>query len=217
MTINYTNTEWNGKKVIIGETGLDDDSPVNLLIGFHGADSTPENMLIHGNRLSLSNTVMLFPEAPVDAGKGLWSWWADGPRQNEAVKEFLGYTNEMIDRARNHLAGKVNEDRLRICLWGFSQGGAASLVYALLGSHPLYKVASVCGFLPEIPDDTAKNSPTTIMGIFGANDEVVPSFLADHALKEMKNHGHTLTAKETDQGHEINPQNLQDLSEFFAS
>lgn len=215
MTVQYTNAQWNGKKVIIGETALDGATPVNLLIGFHGADSTPENMLIHGNRLSLKNTLMVFPEGPVDAGKGLWSWWANGPRQKEAVTHFLGYTTTILDQALEYSRDKIKEDKLRTCLWGFSQGGAASLVYALFGSHPVYKVASICGFLPEMPD-TPKNVPTTILGIYGANDDVVPSFLADYALDEMKNHGHHTTTRETSQGHEVNAQNLQEVSQFFS-
>ena len=84
------------------------------------------------------------------------------------------------------------------------------------GSPPLHKVASICGFLPELPDDASyQPSPVNILGIYGANDDVVPSFLADHALDEMKAKSHQLTARETQQGHEISPENLQDLSDFF--
>jgi len=71
MKIQYQNTLWNNKKVIIGEPDLDLSKPVNLLIGFHGAGSTAENMLVQGNRLKLDNTLLIFPEGPVDAGEGL--------------------------------------------------------------------------------------------------------------------------------------------------
>ena len=216
MPIQYKNAEWNSKKVIIGETELDREGPVNLLIGFHGADSTPENMLIHGNRLKVHNTVLIFPEGPVDAGKGLWSWWTDGPRQEVTVQGFLDYTKGIIDQALDYIIPKVPENRIRTCLWGFSQGGAASLVYALMGSHPIHKVASICGFLPEI--SAPKNppqKPATILGVYGLNDEVVPAFLAEYALDEMKNQGHPLTVRETDQGHEVKSKNLQEVSDFF--
>jgi len=218
MAVNYKNTEWQGKKVIIGETELDMEKPINLLIGFHGADSTPENMLIHGNRLQLKNALLVYPEGPVDAGKGLWSWWEDGPRQKQTVTEFIKYTSQTVDEAHRHFSEKIPESSLRICLWGFSQGGAASLVYTLFGSHSLHRVASICGFLPEIPDDApSQRAVVDILGIFGANDEVVPSFLADYALDEMKAKGHQLTAKETQQGHEISKDNLQELTDFFNS
>ena len=216
MAVNYKNTEWQRKKVILGETELAPGKPVNLIIGFHGADSTPENMLIHGNRLNLENALMVYPEGPVDAGKGLWSWWEDGPRQKQSVTEFVKYASEMVDEAHRHFSGKISGNPIRTCLWGFSQGGAASLVYTLFQAHPLHKVASICGFLPEMPDEPADQSAiVNILGIFGTNDDVVPSFLADHALDEMKTRGHQLTVKETPQGHEINPDNLQDLTEFF--
>ncbi len=218
MSIKYTNAEWQGKKVIIGETDLDPARPANLLLGFHGAESTPENILVHGNRLRLKNAVMVYPEGPVDAGEGLWSWWEDGPRQKEAVIRFLQYTAQTIEQAHRHLAGNFPDAQFRTCLWGFSQGGAASLVYTLFGSHPLHKVASVCGFLPEIPEEAAQQ-PTAvdILGIYGMNDDIVPSFLADHALDEMKAKGHKLTARETRQGHEVNQENLKDISDFFNS
>ena len=67
MSRNYKTTEWNNKKGLLGEGPLDPNKPVKILIGFHGAESTPENMLIHGNRLQLENTFMLFPEGPVDS------------------------------------------------------------------------------------------------------------------------------------------------------
>jgi predicted esterase len=217
MTVHYKNTQWNNKKVIVGESELNPDQPPLLLIGFHGADSTPENMLIHGNKLKLSNTVFVYPEGPTDAGEGLWSWWKDGPRQKEAVAHFLDYTAQTVDEAHRHLKESTDLSP-KICMWGFSQGGAAALVYSLMGTHPLHKVASVCGFLPEIPENDLKQMhSTSILGIYGLNDEVVPSFLAEHALDEMKNQGHRLTKKETSQSHEVNADNIADLTEFFES
>jgi len=217
MTVKYSNAEWQGKKVILGETDLQDGQPVNLVIGFHGADSTPENMLVHGDRLHLKNAVMAYPKAPVDAGNGLWSWWKDGPRQKQSVKEFLTFSSNIIDTAHRYFSEKIPDATIRTCLWGFSQGGAASLVHTLFqGSPPLHKVASICGFLPELPEENPfQPCPVNILGIFGTHDDVVPSFLADHALDEMKAKGHQLTARETNQGHEITPENLQDLSDFF--
>lgn len=220
MEMHYQNDSWSGKKVILGQTEIDATRPVTLLIGFHGAESTPENMLIHGNRLQLTNTVTVYPEGPVDAGKGLWSWWLDGPKQKEAVREFLDYSAAMIDQAHRYMKENVAANQFHTCLWGFSQGGAASLVYALAGKHPVHKVASICGFLPELPDlppVPSQNSRAEILGIYGTNDDVVPSFLADHALDEMKRHGHTLTARETSQGHEVSAENIQDLIRFFSN
>ena len=43
MSLSYKTTEWNSKKVILGEGEFNLESPVNILIGFHGAESTPEN------------------------------------------------------------------------------------------------------------------------------------------------------------------------------
>ena len=216
MPLNYKTTEWNSKKVILGEGSFILEEPVSILVGFHGAESTPENMLVHGNRLQLKNTFMLFPEGPVDAGEGRWSWWNDGPRQKESVNDFLIFSSNIMSMAQDHLRARYKNVETRFCLWGFSQGGAASLVYALLGTHPLYKVASICGFLPEIPDrETSANLSVPILGIFGINDDVVPSFLAEHALEEMQRKGHNPTLRETPQGHELNSENLIELRDFF--
>ena len=124
----------------------------------------------------------------------------------------------MIGMAQDHLNSRIEDIETRVCLWGFSQGGAAALVYTLIGKHPLHKIASVCGFLPEIPElETVSESSVPILGIFGANDEVVPPFLAEHALEEMKNRGHNPMLRETSQGHELNAENLKELSDFFGS
>ena len=215
MTAKYTNTIWNNKKVIIGEPDVGNDKPTNILIGFHGAESTAENMLVQSNRLKLDNTILIFPEGPVDANEGRWSWWKDGVEQPKSVEEFLDFTNKLIQAACDHFTFSSSH---RISLWGFSQGGAASLVYALLGSQNIYKVASVCGFLPELPPINSESAATTkILGIFGSNDEVVPSFLADYALEEMKTKGHLVESKETSQTHELNTENLNDVCIFFNS
>tara|TARA_Y100001960_G_C14715439_1_gene849348 strand:- start:989 stop:1636 length:648 start_codon:yes stop_codon:yes gene_type:complete len=215
MTTKYKNTIWNNKKVIIGELDTSNDKSVNILIGFHGAESTPENMLVQSNRLKLDNTILIFPEGPVDAKEGRWSWWKDGAEQPKSVKKFVDFTNQLIQEAYDHFNFSSSN---RISLWGFSQGGAASLVYALLGSQSIYKVASVCGFLPELPPTNSESaSKTKILGIFGSNDEVVPSFLADYALEEMKTKGHLVESKETSQTHELNAENLNDVCIFFNS
>ena len=218
MSFKYQTTEWNNKKVILGEDLLNPKEPINILIGFHGAGSTPENMLIHGNKLSLNNTFMLFPEGPIDAGEGRWSWWLDGPKQKESVSDFLKFSFGMIAMAQDHLNSRFEKLETQISLWGFSQGGAAALTYTLLGKHPLHRVASVCGFLPEYSEkEIVPDRPVPILGIFGSNDDVVPSFLAEHALEEMRNKGHNPSIKETSQGHELTAENLKGLNDFFQS
>jgi len=216
MTMHYQNTYWLEKKVIIGKGELDPSQPVNLLLGFHGADSTPENMLVHGNKLTLENTIMIYPEGPVDGSDGLFSWWQDGPRQKETVTQFLDYTGQVVDEAHQYLKQEMENTPIQTCLWGFSQGAAASLVYTLFGRHSIHKIASICGFLPELPETSGQaNQKTTILGIYGKNDDIVPPFLADYALDAMKNMGHDLTIKGTQQGHEIKSENIQDMTAFF--
>ena len=213
MTIKYQNEIWNNKKVIIGEAEKLDS--FNLLIGFHGAESTAENMLVQGNRLKLKNTLLIFPEGPIDAGEGRWSWWKDGPGQKQTVDEFLIFTDGIIHSAISYFKNRsINQ----ISLWGFSQGAAASLVYAMLGSKNIFSVASVCGFLPELPKTEKENaSDISILGIYGLNDEIVPSFLAEHALEEFQTRGYPINIIETNQGHELTSKNLEQLTKFFNS
>ena len=88
----------------------------------------------------------------------------------------------------------------------------------MLGSQNIFKVASVCGFLPELPSKNMNEEPPAqIFGIYGQNDEVVPSFLAEYALEEMKNKGHQVQTKETSQPHELNSENLSDVYTFLKS
>ena len=119
MTTTYKNTIWNNKKVIIGEPDVGNDKPTTILKGFHGAESTAENMLVQSNRLKLDNTILIFPEGPVDANEGRWSWWKDGAEQPKSVEEFLDFTNKLIQAACDHF--KFSSPH-RISLWGFSQG-----------------------------------------------------------------------------------------------
>ena len=78
-------------------------------------------------------------------------------------------------------------------------------------------MASICGFLPETPEPHHKKTQRAlILGIFGVNDPIVPSFLAEHALAEMKNHGHESKIHETTQGHELSIENLNQMNAFFC-
>jgi len=217
MTTNYTVSEWDGKKVIIGKTNENFNDPVELLIGFHGAESTPENMLVHGNKLKLPNTILLFPEGPVDAQNNLWSWWLDGPKQKDSVSTFIENISSTIETAHQHLKDELNISSCNTNLWGFSQGAAAALVYASRGKHQISKIASVCGFFPEMPDSASKDNFSNILGIFGANDDIVPSFMAEHALDELKAGGHNVEIFETSQGHEITGENIDRITNFLAS
>ena len=144
MTIKYTVQQWSGKKIIVGESDMQRTQPTNILIGFHGAESTPENMLVKGNQLRLSNTLFIFPEGPVDAGEERWSWWADGPKQGESVTALIEYFSNIIENTCRHMRENLNAPDFTISLWGFSQGAAAALVYALVGKHPIAKIASGC-------------------------------------------------------------------------
>lgn len=218
MTMQYKNTYWLGKKILIGRDELDPSQPVTLLLGFHGADSTPENLLVHGHKLKIENTIQIYPEGPLDVSEGLFSWWQDGPRQKESVIQFLEYTGKMVDKAHQYMQQELSDATIQTCLWGFSQGGAAALVYTLFGRHPIHKVASICGFLPDLPENKDPASQkSSILGIYGKNDDIVPSFLADYALDAMKDMGHELTVKGTEQGHEIKSENLDDITTFFNS
>ena len=212
----FSTAEWEGHRIIYGQGPLDSRRPVKLTIGFHGADSTPENMLIHGSRLPLDNAIQIFPQGPVDAGEGLWSWWQDGPRQKETVREFLDFSQWLFQAASRFVEEQAPGQAYETRLWGFSQGAAAALVTTLLGSHPVARTVSICGFLPELPEEPSpEKPPARILGIYGTHDEVVPSFLADFALEEMRRRGHVTTVKELPQGHEISESNLQDLRRFF--
>ena len=90
----FSTAEWEGHRIIYGQGPLDSRRPVKLTIGFHGADSTPENMLIHGSRLPLDNAIQIFPQGPVDAGEGLWVFPGRGRRFGDHSSGFSpGCTN----------------------------------------------------------------------------------------------------------------------------
>tara|TARA_B100000686_G_scaffold349278_1_gene442282 strand:- start:301 stop:951 length:651 start_codon:yes stop_codon:yes gene_type:complete len=212
----YILTRWSGRKVILGENVIDPTKPIQLLLGFHGAESTPENMLIHGNLLKLNNTVMAFPEGFIDLEEGRFSWWEDGPKQNKTIKDFLENCDHLIDHANEHFQKKHPGQDIHISIWGFSQGASAALIYALFGNCDTWKIASICGFLPELPHvPPNKKNRAKVFGIFGSNDEVVPAFLAEHALDVMKSYGYDSTILQTSQSHEIIEANLDELTGFF--
>jgi predicted esterase len=218
MSLNFSNKVWNDKKVILGEQELDTQNPIRVVIGFHGAESTPENMLVHCSKLNIPNCLLVFPEGPIDADNGLWSWWKDGPKQKETVQSFVETSDIIFKQAKEYVLEKHENASTDFFAWGFSQGAAAVLVAVLFGSQPIKKAASVCGFLPELPGEASKSAnPVPILGIFGANDEVVPSFLAEHALEEINQIGHQAQIKETPQGHEITSENLSEINQYFGN
>ena len=218
MSLNFSNKIWNKRKVILAEQKIDSNIPIRVVIGFHGADSIPENMVVHSSKLNITNSLLVFPEGPVEANNGLRSWWQDGPKQKETVLSFITTTDEIFNQVFKYSKENYGTASIELFTWGFSQGAAAVLVTILFGSQPIKKAASICGFLPELPYVIPlQKAPVPILGIFGTNDEVVPAFLAEHALEEVNQNGHQTQIKETSQGHQITPENLSEINQYFIN
>ena len=138
MTVHYKNAQWNNKKVIIGESDLNSDQPSapvdrfswsGLHAGEHADPRQQTETEQHGLRLSR--------RADRCQGRAL-ELVARRTAPEGGGHSFLDYTAQIVDEAHRHLKELTDHDP-KICMWGFSQGGAAALVYSMLGSHPLHK------------------------------------------------------------------------------
>ncbi|MFT5580556.1 MAG: phospholipase/carboxylesterase [Paraglaciecola psychrophila] len=205
------------------ETGNNADAAVIWLhgLGANGHDFVP---IVPQLRLPATlNVRFIFPHAPsipvtINGGMVMPAWYdilsLEGGRKTspDQIEASAAAVIELVERERSR--GIASE---RIVLAGFSQGGAVVYQAALAYHNRLAGLMTMSTYFPthETVQASAANAALPIHIFHGDQDQMVTLSMGQHALDTLKGMGHEPAFKTYAMGHEVHPQEIDDISAWL--
>lgn len=197
-------------------------------------DGAPVIVLLHGRGSHMGDLMGLRPYLPPDAivvaPQAPFSGAAWGYGGGWAWYRFLGRNRpepDSFEASQQHLQAFLRElpARLpvnwgRLVLGGFSQGGTMSLAYALRNPGQVACCINFSGFLADHP--SVRVTPETVKGTrffwgHGVADPAIPFALAEEGRRLLKAAGADLVEGTYQMGHQISPEELQDVVAWLSA
>jgi phospholipase/carboxylesterase len=192
-----------------------------LVVLLHGRGSNRHDLIGFHSHLP-PGTMLVTPEAPFPGapwGYGPGSAWyrfiAEGLPDEATLTESLARLDELLGGIPAALPVRPGS----LALGGFSQGGTASVAYALTRPGVVDRVINLSGFVPKHPD--VRVEPDTVNGArwfwgHGTSDAQIPFRLAEQGRAALRSAGADLTAHDYPMGHGVAPAELRDLRDWLA-
>jgi phospholipase/carboxylesterase len=184
--------------------------PSGLIVLLHGWGANYQDLAPLAPMFNLPDYQFLFPNAPfphpqVPGGR---AWYSLENSNYDGIEE----SRKLLYNWLFSLPENTGVPLEKIIVGGFSQGGAMSLDVGL--KLPVAGVCSLSGYLqyePKKPD----NSFPPVLICHGKLDPVVPINLAQQAKQKLESVGVKLQYQEFDIAHEIIPQEIMLMVQFF--
>lgn len=164
--------------------------------------------------------VLVTPQAPHPGhpwgyGPG-WAWYRY-VEEDRVETGSLEWSLGALDRFLAELPGRLGFVPRRTLLGGFSQGGTTSLAYALSRPRAVAGVLNFSGFLVDAPlarTDPSRAADTPFFWGHGTRDPSIPHRLAVKGRARLLEAGASVTARDYDIGHWIDPAEIADAVAF---
>ena len=175
---------------------------------------------------SLTTTRFVLPQAPtrpvtINGGWSMPSWYdilAMSPARAINREQLETSAQQVIDLIEAQRDSGI--DPARIFLAGFSQGGAVVLHTAYRRwQGPLVGVLALSTYAPTFSDElqlSASQQRIPVLCLHGQYDEVVQNAMGRTAYEYLKQHGVTVTWQEYPMGHEVLPEEIQDIGQWLS-
>jgi phospholipase/carboxylesterase len=168
----------------------------------------------------------IFPHAPerpvtVNGGITMPAWYDIEHMDIERTIDVSGI-QESANRVDHIIAAQMDAGipAQRICLVGFSQGGAVALYAGVRSSQPLAGILALSTYWVGAQDPTltpGRNpSDVSIEIHHGTTDPVVPYALGEHALEALKALGYPVTFQAFDMPHSVVPEQLRVIGTWIT-
>jgi phospholipase/carboxylesterase len=165
---------------------------------------------------------LLTPQAPHAAGA-----WGYGPgwawyryvSEDHVEEEGLLASLESLDGFIEQLPEILGAEPNRVLLGGFSQGGTASMVYALTRPGRINGVLNFSGFLANselLPLQDAGPEAAPVFWGHGTQDPNIPHRLAVRGRRKLAAAGIRVTARDYSIGHWIEAEEVADAVHFVG-
>lgn len=199
------------------------------LIWLHGLGADGNDFVSIASVLDFPKEVavrFIFPHAPIRPitinGQMRMRGWFDIYHLDRLTQEDL----EGMQASQKLIEGLIQQELSQgipsenIFLGGFSQGGAIALFTGLRYAKKLAGILDLSGYLPRIPQLATEAHPnnknTPIFIAHGKYDPVVPYQLAVLTRDYLQKLNYPVTFHSYDMAHEVCPQELQDIEQWFA-
>ena len=192
----------------------------SIIILLHGRGGNENSLFRYSPQLP-KDAVIIAPRGPFELGNGAYAWYhvteggeAPEPDAKEAEKSRM-ILSDFIDQ----VAKKFKIPASRVYVMGFSQGGAMALSVGL--THPEF-VKGVVSMSGRVLDDVKKNlgnkeqlKHTSIFMGHGSHDKLLPVKFARENHEFLKTNKILVAYHEYEIGHEIGPDEMKDVKEWF--
>jgi len=174
----------------------------------------------------LLSTRFVLPQAPIrpvtiNGGYEMSSWYditAMSPARSISLEELEISAQTVMDLIEAQK--RTGIDASRIFLAGFSQGGAVVYHTAFLKwQGPLGGVIALSTYAPTFSDElelSASQQRIPTLCLHGQYDDVVQNAMGRTAMEYLKHHGVTVTWQEYPMGHEVLPEEIQDIGQWLS-
>lgn len=174
---------------------------VPLLVFLHGATQTGERMLARiGPAADTLGIAVLAP----DSRNGTW----------DAIRNTFGEDVVFLDRALEHVFGRLRVDPARIAIGGFSDGASYGLSLGLANGS-LFKTLVACspGFVIQAPPDARPR----VFVSHGTSDQILPIDQCSRVIvPRLKSIGYDVTYREFEGRHELPPAVADEALRFMS-
>ena len=206
------------------ETGA---KPAAAVIWLHGlgADGHDFEPVVPELGLPASRPVrFIFPNAPqrpvtINMGMRMRAWYdilqlGGGPEDEAGIRGSQGLLEDLISREANK-----GIPRHRICLAGFSQGGAIALQTALRHRERLAGVLALSTYLPLAATLAAErqaiNNDLPILMAHGSVDPMIPMERALRSRDALLALGYPVEWRDYAMPHAVCPEEIADIAAFL--
>lgn len=191
-----------------------------VLVLLHGRGADEGDLLPVGRMIGGEATVVTprapFPAAPWGYGPG-WAWYRYLSGTTPEPESFIDGQHR-LDAFLAGIRGQLGREDSPLLIGGFSQGGTASLAWALRHPGEAAGVLVFSGFLadhPEVEATTATVGTTPIWWGHGTADPAIPFRHAEAGWATLRAAGATLETHAYEGiGHTITHDALRSATEF---
>jgi len=191
---------------------------LGCVVTLHGRGVTGEDLVPLAEELRLPSVRFVFPNAPFDfmGFSNGRAWYESPPRAHEGLVE----SRQLLFRLLEDLE-KQGIDPGRTVLMGFSQGAVMSLDAGIRYPKRLAGVIALSGYLYAADSIGAEKSAASyglpILLAHGTYDDVLPFALSRQADKALQAHGFQTRLLEYPMGHQIVPEELEEVRSFLKT
>ena len=192
-----------------------------------GADRYDFEPVAKALQKSLLSTRFVLPQAPtravtINGGYEMPSWYdikAMSPARSISMEELEASSKMVTDLIKEQKSHGI--DASRIFLAGFSQGGAVVFHTAFMKwQGALGGVIALSTYAPTFSNElelSASQQRIPALCLHGQYDDVVQNAMGRSAYEHLKTRGVTATWREYPMGHEVLPQEIQDIGAWLTT